>query len=155
MRIGETIATYDVGLALRGRSGKFEITSPTGEIYDVTCKPAPTTSNLDSKLEWSNDGTEHSPFFIRKVAEKSAEAETKSLPTGISEEKSQTASSALPFVLDHAAKDANSSNAGNLELSYLDDDPEVGQPSACVYLKGGLRDSASGGEVWITSRCNF
>src|ERR1700733_2152593 len=48
MRTGETIATYDVGLALRGKSGQFEIISPTGEIYDVTCKPTHSTN-----LEWS------------------------------------------------------------------------------------------------------
>jgi hypothetical protein len=62
MRIGETIATYDVGLALRGKSGRFEITSPTGEIYDVTCKP----NHSDSALEWSSDGSDHSPFLIQQ-----------------------------------------------------------------------------------------
>ena len=61
MRINETIATYDVGLALRGKSGRFEITSPTGEVYDVTCKP----NHSDANLEWSSDGDDHSPFLIR------------------------------------------------------------------------------------------
>jgi hypothetical protein len=51
MRPGETIATYDVGLALRGKSGKFEVTSPTGEIYEVTCNPNHSISNL----EWSSN----------------------------------------------------------------------------------------------------
>lgn len=46
MQLGETIATYDVGLALRGESGKFEVTSPVGEIYQVTCKANHSISNL-------------------------------------------------------------------------------------------------------------
>ncbi len=41
MQLGETIATYDLGLALRGESGKFEVTSPAGEIYHVTCQTEP------------------------------------------------------------------------------------------------------------------
>ena len=64
MRIGETIATYDVGLALRGKSGKFEVTSPGGEIYEVGCK----TNHSISDLEWSSNGTDHPPFLIRRVA---------------------------------------------------------------------------------------
>ena len=72
MRLGETIATYDVGLALRGKSGKFEVTSPTGEIYDVTCKSSHSISNL----EWSSSGTDHSPFLIRRIAEGAPLAET-------------------------------------------------------------------------------
>ena len=41
MQLGEKIATYDVALALRGESGKFDVTSPTGEIYHVTRKSGP------------------------------------------------------------------------------------------------------------------
>jgi hypothetical protein len=148
MRIGETIATYDVGLALRGKSGKFEITSPTGEIYEVTCK----LSHFTSNLEWSNDGTDNSPFFIRKLAERASPAETKATTTGISEEESRTAS-ALPFVLEHAVDDEHSTVAADVELLYLEDNPETGQPSACVYLKIDLRDHAFDGQPLLTSRC--
>jgi hypothetical protein len=149
MRLGETIATYDVGLALRGRSGKFEITSPTGEIYDVTCKP----NHSSSKLEWSGDENEHSPFFIRKVAEGASPAETRAMTTGIPDEESQAASSPLPFVLEHAVDGEHSSNAGHLELLYIEDSPETGQPSACVYLKCDRGDQAFDGEALLTSRC--
>jgi hypothetical protein len=148
MRIDETIATYDVGLALRGKSGKFEITSPTGEIYDVTCKPGHSTSSL----EWSSDRTDNPPFLIRKVAEGASLAETKATTTAMPE-GSQSASSALPFVLEHGAEEAHSSNVGTLELLYLEDNLETGQPSACVYLKSDLRDHALDGESLMTSRC--
>lgn len=147
MRIDETIATYDVGLALRGKSGKFEITSPTGEIYDVTCKPNHSISNL----EWSSDRTDNPPFLIRKVAEGTSLAETKATTTGMLEE-SQTASP-LPFVLEHADEDKHSSSAGDIELLYLEDDPGTGQPSACVYLRRELRDDSSEAEGLMTSRC--
>jgi hypothetical protein len=148
MRLGETIATYDVGLALRGKSGRFEIISPTGEIYDVTCKPSHSTANL----EWSNDGTDNSPFFIRKVAERASLAEKKATTSGIPEEESQTVS-ALPFVLERTLDEELSSKAGDIELLYLEDNLETGQPSACVYLKSELRDHAFDGQTLMTSRC--
>jgi hypothetical protein len=148
MRLGETIATFDVGLALRGKSGKFEVTSPSGEIYDVTCKPSHSTSSL----EWSNDGTDNSPFFIRKVAERVSLADTKATTTGIAEEESRTAS-ALPFVLEQAVDEEHPSKACDIELLYLEDNLETGQPSACVYLKSELRDHAFDGQPLMTSRC--
>ena len=149
MRLGETIATYDVGLALRGKSGKFEVTSPTGEIYDVTCKSTHSISNL----EWSSSGTDHSPFLIRRVAEVTSQAETKATTTGMLEEESQTASSPLPFVLERAEAEGHSPNAGNIELFYLEDDPRTGQPLACVYLKSEVRDHEFEAEALMTSRC--
>jgi hypothetical protein len=149
MRIGETIATYDVGLALRGKNGRFEVTSPTGEIYDVTCKSSHSISNL----EWSSNGSDHPPFLIRKVAEGASLAETKAPATGMLEQENQTAASPLPFVLEHAADEGHSSNAGSIELLYLEDDPGTGQPSACVYLKSELRDHASEAATLMTSRC--
>jgi hypothetical protein len=149
MRLGETIATYDVGLALRGKSGRFEVTSPTGEIYDVTCKPNHSISNL----EWSSDGTDHLPFLIRKVAERASLAGTTAATTEMHEEESQTASSPLPFVLQHAVDEGHSSNAGNIELLYLEDDPGTGQPSACVYLKSEVQNHDFEAEMLMTSRC--
>jgi len=149
MRLGETIATYDVGLALRGKSGRFEVTSPTGETYDVTCK----SSHSVSHLEWSSSGTDHSPFLIRRVAEVAPPAGTKATGTGMLEEESETGLSPLPFVLERAAEEGHSSNAGNIELVFLEDTPETGQASACVYLKSDLQDHASDGVRWMTARC--
>jgi hypothetical protein len=149
MRFGETIATYDIGLALRGKSGKFEVISPTGEIYEVTCKP----NRSASGLEWSSNGTDHPPFLIRQLAERASPAETKAATSGMLEAESQTASSPLPFVLEDAADAEPSSNAGKIELLYLEDDGGTGQPSACVYLKSPLRDRAGETEKPMTSRC--
>jgi hypothetical protein len=146
MRLGETIATYDVGLALRGKSGKFEVTSPTGEIYDVTCKPTHSISNL----EWSSNGADQTPFLIRKVSEGASPAETKA-PTEIPAEESRITLSPLPFMLEQAVDEEPLSN--NIELLYLEDNPETGQPSACIYLKSCLRDEAFEGAPLMTSRC--
>jgi hypothetical protein len=154
MRIGETIATYDVGLALRGKSGRFEVTGPAGEIYDVTCKPSHSVVNL----EWSSNGNDHLPFLIRRIAEDSSLAEPEATTAGIpdaelSEEESQTAPSPLPFMLQPAVDERQSSNVGDIELSYLEDNLETGQPSACVYLKSDPRDHFFDGQPLVTSRC--
>jgi len=148
MRLGETIATYDVGLALRGMSGKFEVTSPTGEICDVTCKPNHSISNL----EWSSNGTNDRPFLIRKVAEGTSPAETTATTMGMPEPESQTASP-LPFVLERGLSEGHLSTAGSIELLYLEADPGTGQQSACLYLKSELRDHAFEAEKLMTSRC--
>src|SRR5580658_1759250 len=126
MRLGETIATYDVGLALRGKSGKFEVTSPTGEIYDVTCKSSHSISNL----EWSGSGTDYSPFLIRKVASEASLPETTATTSPKGE--NQAAASPMPFVLEHAVDEGHAPSASNIELVYLEDDPGTGQASACV-----------------------
>src|SRR5580700_3665331 len=149
MRVGETIATYDVGLALRGKSGKFEVTSHTGDVYDVVCKP----SHSASSLEWSSNGNDHPPVLHSQVSEGASPASTKATITGISDEESQTASSPLPLVLEHTADERHSSNLGNIELLYLGHNLGTGQPSSCVYLKGGLPDKAFEGARLLTSRC--
>lgn len=147
MRIGETIATYDVGLALRGKSGKFEVTSSTGDIYDVICRPSHTVFNM----EWSSNETENAPFLIRKVAENVSRAETKATGAVISEEKSLSASSSLPFVVDQAVDKELS--PGDIELLYLEDDSAAEPPSASLYLKSEIRDHAFETRSLMTLRC--
>jgi hypothetical protein len=39
MKLNDSITTYDVAEALQGETGKFEVTSPNGERYFVTCQP--------------------------------------------------------------------------------------------------------------------
>ena len=149
MRIGETIATYDVGLALRGKSGRFEITSPTGEVYDVTCKP----NHSDSRLEWSSDGNDHSPFLIRKVAERTSSAVTTTVTAEVIEENNPTTPTRRPFVLEHGTDGNGSSNVGRIELLYLDDEQGTGQPSACVSLRSESGNYAVEPEAFMTARC--
>jgi hypothetical protein len=152
MRLGESIATYDVGLALRGKSGRFEVTSRAGDIYDVTCKPSQSGSNL----EWAGDGTD-TPFLIRKVAEDALPTEMKASPIEIVEEPTPVAPSPLPFVLEQTAIEESPSSTGSMELLYLEEDPGTGQPSACISMKSESRDHSRElprkAEVLLTSRC--
>jgi hypothetical protein len=149
MRSGETIATYDLGLALRGKSGRFEITSPTGDVYDVTCKPGHSISNV----EWSSHGTDNPPFLIRRVAEAAAPPETKVTTSGMPEAERATAPSPLPFVLEHAADEEEASNPGRIELLYVEDETGSGQPSACVYLQSAAGNRGEDADKAMTSRC--
>jgi hypothetical protein len=147
MRLGETIATYDVGLALRGKSGKFEVTSPAGDIYDVICRPSHAVSNR----EWSGNESENAAFLIRKVAENVSRAKTRVTGAAISEEKSQPAASSLPFVVDHEVR--GKENPGDIELLYLEDDSAPEPPSACIYLKSEIQGQAFEAKSMMTSRC--
>jgi hypothetical protein len=150
MRIGETIATYDVGLALRGKSGRFEVTGPAGETYDVTCKPSQSVANL----EWSSNGNDHPPFLIRRIAEDGPKATTAELPEAeLPEEESQSAALPCPFMIEQDVEERQSSNVGNIELSYLEGNLETGQPSACVHLQSDPRDHSFDGQLMVTSRC--
>jgi hypothetical protein len=148
MRLGETIATYDVGLALRGKSGKFEVTSPTGEIYEVTCKLSQSSSNL----EWSGNGIDNVPFLIRKVADVTLPAET-AATTRIHETERETAQSPHPFVVERVGDEEPSSTRGQFDLLFLEDDLGTGQPSACIFLKSAPRDRGVEAENLITARC--
>ena len=65
LNINETITAYDLAEALSDESGKFEVTTPSGEQFVVTSKPGHSISTLrplphnGSPLVWR----------IRKVAE--------------------------------------------------------------------------------------
>jgi hypothetical protein len=164
MQLGETIATYDVAMALRGESGKFDVTSPTGEIYHVTCKPVPTISSL----EWSGNGTAHQPFLVQKVAEPvspeqskdSGKEPAKPVTSGTAENGIPASAGQTPFLIDNQeeTKAANSDRlapshkisspgisedkSDNLEVAdfdllYLESDPKTSRPSACICLKNG------------------
>jgi hypothetical protein len=157
MQLGETIATYDVALALRGESGKFEVTSPAGEIYHVTCKPNLSITNL----ECSENKSEAQPFLIRKVAEPVSMEPGKTMLSGAFESASQPKPARTPFLIENqeAVLKPSSSDpaqqpndpkdevrimeACNLELFYGENDPDTGQPSAFVYSQNGQSDNNS------------
>jgi hypothetical protein len=157
MQLGETIATYDVALALRGESGKFEVTSPAGEIYHVTCKLNQSITNL----ECSENKSEAQPFLIRKVAEPVSMEPGKTMPSGALESGSQPKPARTPFLIenqeavlkpsggdaaqlpDRPQEDVRIMEACNLELFYAESDPPPGQPSAYVYLQNGQPGNAS------------
>jgi hypothetical protein len=159
MQLGETIATYDVAMALRGESGKFDITSPTGEIFHVTCKPVP----IISSLEWSGNGTVNQPFLIQKVAEPVSPEQAadrgkepvKIMAPAMPENAASAQAGRAPFLLENQSEDTKSPKGDpsappavgedkldNLEVAgfdllYLENDPKTSRPSACVYLKNG------------------
>ena len=64
MKLNDSISTYDVAEALQGETGKFEVTSPNGERYFVTCQPGHSIVSLESATSETN----LQPFLVRKVA---------------------------------------------------------------------------------------
>ncbi len=173
MQLGETIATYDVALALRGESGKFDVTSPTGEIYHVTCTPNHSISNL----EWSGNRSDPHPFIIRKVAEpvspEQARATTAAATAATAENGATSRSAKTPFLLESQADEAKSASHQNqvamapkmseedsldhagrdLELLYLESDAKTQLPSACVCLKDGSSERGVAQER-LTATCS-
>jgi hypothetical protein len=155
MQLGETIATYDVALALRGESGEFDVTSPTGKISHVTCRFGHSITNL----QWSGDGANPQPFVIRKVAEPVSPAPEKTSTNSI-ETPAQPRLANAPFLISSDEDDLLSERSPaaavalqvpepvqaskeiyDLELVYLDAQPTTLQPTACVSLRcESLRD---------------
>ena len=167
MQLGETIATYDVALALRGESGKFEVTSPKGEIYHVTCKP----NQSIASLEWSGDGTQPHPFLIRKVAEP-VSLDQKESTAGKVEAGSPVRPTKTPFLIENqgienkrddlkpsseaeaaaevSQDDPLTSESAILDLIYWEKDPNTEQPSAYICL-GAERLDQAGNRVRLTA----
>lgn len=148
MQLGATIATYDIALALRGESGKFDVTSPTGEIFHLSCKSGHSITNL----EWSGDGANHQPFLIRKVAEPVSSAPDKAAT--VTDTPTQPCMVKTPFLIssdeDDLLLEKNIALAGarhehdpvsandeicDLDLFYVDLDTETQRPSARVSLR--------------------
>jgi hypothetical protein len=65
MKLNDTISTYDVAEALQGEIGKFEVTSPSGERYFVTCQSGHSIVSLEAAASEAN----LQPFLVRKVAQ--------------------------------------------------------------------------------------
>ena len=47
MKLNDSITTYDIAEALQGEQGKFEVTSPIGERYFVTCQPGHSITSIE------------------------------------------------------------------------------------------------------------
>jgi hypothetical protein len=150
MQLGETIATYDIALALRGESGKFDVTSPAGETYRVVCKP----DSSISSLEWSGDGADSHPFLIRKVAEPVSQEAGKTAPV---EGGTQSRTGRAPFLIEGHGEDGitaprressaqlpapvqseiETSQVFGLDLVYGEGDAESTQASAHIAVGNG------------------
>lgn len=140
MELGETIATYDVDLALRGETGKFEVTSPAGEIYYLTCKPDQTLTKAGAKLV---PPPSHA-FLIRKIAEPVSMDPRAALPGFTAKQEVEVPS---PFLVDGGTTAKKSSvekillstdvrsEVWSFELSYSEDDSNKATPSAMVLVR--------------------
>ena len=164
MQLGETIATYDVALALRGESGKFDVTSPSGEIYHVACNPNHSITNL----QWSGSGANPQPFLIRKVAEPVSSVPERT-GVNLTETPTQTSPVKTPFLIgaeENAARSAprdrqdalpevsqahpEMNDLCNLDLFYADGELQAHQPTAWVCLRNELQKDR---EKLVTSAC--
>ena len=148
MQLGETIATYDVALALRGENGKFDVTSPSGDMFQVTSKPNHAITNL----QWAGCKSNSQPFLIRKVAE--PVFSTDNGPTSAVDATTQDHPSPVPFLVGPDAKQTLAEEIDTellvLDLFYEAIDDQSQRPSARVSV---CRDSAKDRGRSLTSVC--
>lgn len=64
LQLGDSINTYDPGVALKGEHGTFLVTTPGGEELTITCKPGDSIPNL----QWTDSGNKR-PFMVTKISE--------------------------------------------------------------------------------------
>jgi hypothetical protein len=161
MQLGEKIATYDVALALRGESGKFDVTSPTGDVYHVTCKSRHSITNL----QWSGDGENPQPFVIRKVAEPVSSAPEKTA-SNRAETSSQHLLAKAPFLIGSDEDDLLSEKSAAMaigselpqgkSLSKEVDDLELFYQEAALAMQTAsvsVRSESVRGQLKLTSDC--
>jgi len=163
MHLGETIATYDVALALRGESGKFDVTSPMGEIYHVTCRPNDSITNL----QLSGNGTNPQPFLIRKVAETVSFPAPEKTSASVTETATQGRPVQTPFLVgthegEPVPEDSHMAvpeapKSGEemgevfiLDLLYEEVEPKTQQATAWLCLRSDLQ---SGRRRLVTNPC--
>lgn len=160
MELGETIATYDVELALRGEAGKFEVRSPAGEIYYITCKQDPVTAKAGATLV----PTPSQAFLIKKIADP-VSVDPRAVALALTSREEVVARA--PFLIDDRPINNESSTETvplsshaqseiwGFELFYAEDTSEKKAPSALVLVK---KAEAEGSETqqMITAPCgNF
>ena len=159
MDLGETIATYDVELALRGEAGKFEVRSPAGEILYVTLKQDP----VIEKAGMTPIPTPSQAFLIKKITEPVSMDER---AVALASESREAVGAHAPFLID--ARSGNESGAESVPLSahtqsevwgfelfYSEDTLEKKAPSAFVAVKKAQAE-ASGRQQMLTTLCgNF
>jgi hypothetical protein len=162
MQLGETIATYDVDLALRGETGKFEVKSPDGETHYVTCR-----SNAIMKTEKPSPEIYPGAFFIRKIAELVTTEKTDANPPAA--RCGNQVSASTPFLLENREAGMAGTHASSgvgmadhdqnnrlcqLDLSYSTSEKKPDEPRAFVYVKTGPGQPAGlNGRLLLTAEC--
>ena len=153
MQLGETIATYDLALALRGESGKFVITSPAGETYNVACD----ANHAIVNFQWSGNGANSQPFLIRKVAEPvsgagkavidtvetSPQAPESKTPFLVSTEGNDQQSSGKDMPMDKPHTETENKSISSLDLLYGMAEPESQQPTVWVCLRSEFQQESA------------
>ncbi|HZW96848.1 MAG TPA: hypothetical protein VFF64_28135 [Candidatus Eremiobacteraceae bacterium] len=169
MQLGETIATYDLGQALRGESGKFEVTSPAGEIYHVTCR----SNHSISSLECAGSRTGSQPFLIRKITEIISANPGNGTASGMIDAETRAGSAGSPFLIENEDDAAGPSHEdsvvvlpnsstdgfGNSKTAilnlYIESEAASHQPSVWVCVKSS-GDRAINADKLLTAPCtNF
>lgn len=171
MQLGETIATYDVDLALRGETGKFEVKSPNGEVHYLTCRP----NRFFGKSEPTAEQLSSRSFLIKKIAELVELNETSALHSPALRLETPTSVSATPFLMENRSE-AETAMSGlassaeeshnlpveaprlrNIELSYSESKDQTKQPCAFVYVENAPVDSmGASSQSLLTNQCaNF
>ena len=148
MQLGETIATYDVDLALRRETGKFEVRGPNGDIHYVTCRPNRLVANAETSASQIYPGA----FLIRKIAE--LVGVEKIDADAVARQGGNFTPTDSPFLLESQQDvEIPSANADSgamtsydsmtrageiccLELSYSEGDGKAEPQCAFVYVKG-------------------
>ena len=160
MQLGETIATYNVDLALRGERGKFEVTSPDGAVFYITSKVNQACSDvqLPDKRSYSR------AFLVKKIAEPiSVETEGKMAL----ENAGVQAASPVPFLIENEdevkaeTREATGSSDNNeegapeicdLQFHYSEGDATTKQPFALIYT-GREVENGRVPRTSLTARC--
>lgn len=73
LAINETLVTHDPAQALRNEAGIFEVASPTGERFQVTCRAGQSIVSLRYAPKGHGESRE---WQVKKVAELRGEFET-------------------------------------------------------------------------------
>jgi hypothetical protein len=171
MQRGETIATYDLGLALRAESGKFEVTSPAGEIFHVTCN----ANHSISRMECAPHGANAQPFLVRKVTELIPADRVGAESSESVEAAAKTSAEGTPFLLEtedemdageSSSKDSvvllprvlsdrmGKSKTATLELFYTESESLSKQPAAWIAVGAGQGSRGLPAEILMTSSCS-
>jgi hypothetical protein len=172
MQLGEIIATYDLGQALRGESGKFEVTSPAGEIYHVTCRSDHSISNL----EWAGARTGSQPLLIRKITEIVSASQGNGAVGGMTDGRTTDAgmkatSSGSPFLIENTGNQTgisdmdsviplrqtsrdefSNSETATLDLFCIENEQSSQQPSVWVCLRTRA-DRTMNADQLLTAPC--
>lgn len=72
LSLNETLITYDPAQPLEAEAGVFEVTTPTGDKFQVVCRPGRSITNIRYAPEHH---AKPQPWRVKKIAELRSEQE--------------------------------------------------------------------------------